>query len=168
MVEKTQAKDLKAAVKTLERVDNDIRCVIRLENKAKRALHYIGDVRATRYDPTTKTLTLSLSDEGREVIPGAMSKLPEFRYIDPESEAEVELRIPKKIVKLSRSAPPGELAFETHMLAEAEKIVVEVAWADIPYYKDTRRKEKDKRLPAARWQQYEAKATKNLSKPESS
>jgi hypothetical protein len=152
---------LSASLQTMERLDNDIEFVVRLSNSATRALHYISDVRATKYDPATKTLTLSLSDEGREVIPSTIGKLPVFRYIDPGSDAEIRLRVPNKVIKLSRTAPPGKLAFETHQLSDVEEVVIEVAWADVPYYKDTRITD-DMRLPAARWQKHKARATKRL------
>ncbi|HEV2837217.1 MAG TPA: hypothetical protein VGW58_18000 [Pyrinomonadaceae bacterium] len=174
--------DLKASVEAIETVPErkdektgrktpgEMEVVVRMTNDADRALHYISDVRATRYDPSTKTLVVALSDEGREVIPGAIMKLPVFRRIDPRSTAEIRLRVPDRIIKLSRSAPPGELAFETHQLSDAQEVVVEVAWADVPYYKDTRAKADDKRLPAARWEQHKArtkKAIKGGRKPKS-
>ncbi len=162
MTDDIKPESLKVSLKSMKPTDKEFKFVLRLSNKADRALHYISDVRRTKYDPQTRTLTLCLSDEGREVIPGIMSKLPEFRFIDPNSDAEIELRLPNKIVKLSRSAPPGELAFETHQLSEAEKIEVEVAWADIPYYKDTRKLKEDGRLPAARWEQHKARAIKDI------
>ncbi|MGH8601554.1 MAG: hypothetical protein ACREXR_01855 [Gammaproteobacteria bacterium] len=129
---------LKASIKSMDQVDKQVEFVVRLSNTATRALHYIADVRATRYDSDTKTLTLSLSDEGRQVIPGTINKLPVFRYIDPESEAEIRLRVPDRVVKLSRTAPPGELAFETYQLSDMQGVVIEIAWADVPFYKDTR------------------------------
>jgi hypothetical protein len=70
--------------------------------------------------------------------------------------------MPNRLIKLSRTAPPGELAFETHQLSDAEEVVINVAWADVPYYKDTRVTD-DMRLPAARWQQHTAWTTKCLS-----
>jgi hypothetical protein len=155
---------LKVSVKSMEQSDNELNFIVRLSNTATRALHYISDVRTIKYDPNTKTVTLSLSDDGREVIPGAISKLPVFRYVDPESDTEIQLPVPNKLIKLSRTAPPGKLAFETHQLSDVEKVVIEVAWADIPYYKDTRTKKGDMRLPAARWQQHKARITKNLSR----
>jgi len=162
MIDEIKPDNLKVSVKSMKPIDNELKFMLRLSNQAKQALHYISDVRTTHYDPQSKTLTLCLSDDGREVIPGVMSKLPEFRYIDPESDTEIELRIPNKIVKLSRSAPPGELAFETSKISEAEKVVVELAWADVPYYKDTRDLKDDKRLPAARWQQHKATTSKSF------
>lgn len=152
---------LKASIKSIEPTDKEIEVVVRLSNSAARALHYISDVRATRYDAATKTLVLSLSDEGRQVIPGTIGKLPHFRHVDPGSEAEIRLKVPNRVIKLSRNAPPGELAFETHPLAEMEELVVDIAWADVPYYKETRAIA-DARLPAARWQQHRAHAQMRL------
>jgi hypothetical protein len=169
--------DLTAAIQSVAPVDTRLQVVVRLQNKAARALHYVADVRAMRYDPTTRTLTLALSDEGREVIPSLAGKLPLFRHVDPGSEAEIHLSVPDKIVKLSRSAgsagsagaagaaESGELAFETQQLADVREVVVEVAWADVPYYHDTRASAlQDARLPAARWEQHKARATKRQDK----
>jgi hypothetical protein len=153
--------NLSASIQSVERSGGNMELAIRLSNTATRALHYIADVRATRYDPNTKILTIALSDEGREVIPGTIYKLPVFRYVDPESEAEIRIVIPDRLVKLSRTAPPGELAFETYQLSNVEEVVVEIAWADVPYYVDTRQTD-DIRLPAARWQQHKAQATRLL------
>lgn len=157
--------DLTAAIQSVAPVDTRLQVVVRVQNKAARALHYVAEVRATRYDPATRTLTLALSDQGREVIPGLAAKLPVFRHVDPGSQAEIHLSVPDKIVKLSRSAGSGELAFETQQLSDAREVVVEVAWADVPYYQDTRASAlQDARLPAARWEQHKARATKRQDK----
>jgi hypothetical protein len=160
--------DLTAAIQSVAPVDTRLQVIVRLQNKAARALHYVAEVRATRYDPTTRTLTLALSDEGREVIPGLAGKLPVFRHVDPGSQAEIHLSVPDKIVKLSRSAGSAgsdELAFETQQLSDVREVVVEVAWADVPYYQDTRAGAlQDARLPAARWEQHKARATKRQDK----
>jgi len=160
--------DLTAAIQSVAPVDTHLQVVVRLQNKAARALHYVAEVRATRYDPATRTLTLALSDEGREVIPGLAGKLPVFRHVDPGSQAEIHLSVPDKIVKLSRavgSGGSGELAFETQQLFDVREVVVEVAWADVPYYQDTRASAlQDARLPAARWEQHKARATKRPDK----
>ncbi|PFV80062.1 hypothetical protein COL05_15770 [Bacillus sp. AFS059628] len=152
---------LKASIKSAKRTDENIELVVRLSNTATRALHYIVDVRTRKYDPETRTLTLSLSDEGREVIPSAFATLPEFRYIDPESDAEILLKVPEKLIILSSTDPLGELAFEVHQLSDTEEVVVEVGCADVPFYKDTRVKV-DMQLPAARWQQHKVRVTKRM------
>jgi hypothetical protein len=156
---------IRVSLKSIGRTDDDkeVEFVVRLSNSATRALHYISDVRATRYDPVTKTLTLSLSDEGRVAIPMTVDKLPVFRHIDPGSEVEIRLKVPDRVIKFSRTAPPGELAFETHHLSDAETVVIDIAWADVPYYKDTRKTD-DQRFPSVRWQQHISRATKKHPK----
>lgn len=157
--------DLTASIQSVAPADKHLEVVVRLRNKADRALHYVADVRVTRYDPATRTLTLALSDDGREVIPGLAGKLPLFRHVDPGSDAEILLSVPDRIVTLSRAAPPGELAFDTQQLSDVREVVVEVAWADVPYYPDTRASAlEDARLPAARWEQHKARATKRQDK----
>jgi len=155
------ANSLKAAVRDVKIVKETLDVKLRITNSSDRTLHYISDVRATRYDPATKTLRLSLSDEGREVIPSAIQKLPEFKFVEPGSEVEISLKIPDKIIKLSKTADPKEVAFEKHDLSEAVNIVVEVGWSDVPYYTDTRKKVRDeKRLPAERWEKHKAVTSK--------
>lgn len=160
-------KDLKISIVDTAKAEDggdEIIVTVRLKNTGNRAIHYISDLRARRYDPATKKLTLMLSDEGREVIPGAVAKLPKFRFVEPDTQAEIEIRIPDRIIKLSRNVPPGQLAFEKQELADVEQVVVEVAWADVPYYKDTRERDlEDLRLPASQWQQNKARATKRLT-----
>lgn len=150
---------LTATLRAVTPIEQQLDIDVRLVNRADRALHYIADVRTTRYDPTSRTLTVSLSDAGREVIPLAIGTLPTFRHVDPGSEAEIHLSVPDRIVRLSRSAPPGELAFETQQLSDVQEVVIEVAWADVPYYEDTRASARqDTRPPSVRWQQHVARA----------
>ena len=54
MAEKKIGADaLKASLQSMEPVGDDIEFVVRLANSATRALHYIADVRTTKYDPDT-------------------------------------------------------------------------------------------------------------------
>ena len=138
-----------AAIRTDEK---KIHLVLRIHNEGDRAMHYISDVRTLRYDPATRELTVSLSDEGRQIIPGAANKLPRFRHVDPGADAELHLEVPRRIVRLSRSMPPGQLGFESQQLTDAVNVVVNLAYADVPYYPDTRDKARDV-LPAVQWQQ---------------
>ncbi|HTU13018.1 MAG TPA: hypothetical protein VMG08_19165 [Allosphingosinicella sp.] len=116
---------------------------LRLRNDDSRPVHYISSVRTIRFDPATKRVVVGLSDEGRVVIPGAADVHPNFSYIDPGSEAELQLVLPPRIVKLAEGPlPDDEVRFEQHDLADADEIVVEVAWSDIPYYEDVRAQER--------------------------
>jgi hypothetical protein len=125
---------------------------LRLQNPGARAVHYISDIRAYDYDTATSRLTVRLTDEGRMLIPSAVGRLPAFRSIDPNSESELALELPPRIVRLGKPSPSGEIALEEQRLTDAAEIVVDVAWADTPFYTDPR-ESTDRRLPAARWQQ---------------
>lgn len=157
--------DFKVSVKSIGVRARQAEMVVQLSNSAGRALHYIADVRTTRYDPATRRLTLAMSDAGRVLVPSVIEKPPIFRHIDPGGNAELVIKIPERIIKLSRSAPPGELAFETHPLADIEEVVVDIAWSDVPYYKDTRASaQEDPRMPAARWEQHTARVVQQLDR----
>jgi hypothetical protein len=160
-----KADDLRTAVRSVTHVDRELQLVVRLENRASRALHYIADVRAVRYDAANRRLRLALSDEGRALIPTTVQKVPVFRHIDPGATAEIVVKVPDRIVKLSRNGPPGELAFETHPLSEIDEVEVEIGWADVPFYPDTRpQAAADQRMPAARWEQHHARAMTKMTK----
>jgi hypothetical protein len=157
--------DLKVAIQSVEpTADKKVEVAVRLSNTASRALHYIADVRAVRYDPATRVLTLSLSDEGREIIPGAIRKLPVIRHVDPGTEAEIRLVIPDRVIKLSRSVSPGELAFDKYEFGDMQEVVVEVGWSEVPFYKDTRRRAKAdvRQLPTTQWEQHKTRALMRL------
>jgi len=85
-----------ASVRAVEWAEKELEVVVRIANKADRALHYIADVRAIRYDPAAKTLTIALSDEGRQLLPTMAGNLPTFRFADPGSEAEFRLKVPNR------------------------------------------------------------------------
>jgi hypothetical protein len=146
-------------LKATKITDRGMELVVRLRNPGNRALHYISDVRALRYEPANKRLIVRLSDEGRTVIPGAMFMLPSFRVIDPNSNVEIKIDLPETIVKLAESATPsGEVAFEEQKIIDAQVIEVDIAWADTPFYMDPRESD-DGRLPTARWQQDELRVS---------
>lgn len=163
----TKPEDFHASIQAVRRSGPQVELVMRVSNTASRALHFIADVRAIRYDPVSRRLTLSLSDEGRQRIPSVVEQVPVFRHIDPLAEAQVVLKVPERIVKLSRSAPAGTLAFEQYPLSGVQEVVVEVAWADVPYYRDTRAAAKrDPRMPTVRWQQHTTKVVQRLNTDE--
>jgi hypothetical protein len=147
---------LEGAVKSARLTDRGLELIVRLSNPGSRALHYISEVRALRYDPATRWLNVRLSDNGLMVLPGIIANIPQIRVVDPQSEAEFSVSLPEKIVKLSETpVPPGELALEEHRIADAAEIAVDVAWADTPLYQDTRPHDGDDRPSIARWQQDE-------------
>jgi len=133
----------RGTIRSVDHTKRGAEVTLRLRNDDTRAVHYISSVRTIRFDPVTKRVVVGLSDEGRVVIPGAAEVHPSFNYIDPGSEAELQIVLPPRIVKLAEGPmPDDEVRFEEHDLADAEEIVVEVAWSDTPYYEDVRAQER--------------------------
>jgi len=166
-----KSSDLQATIQSVEPVTGAtarkrMEVVVRLSNKSKRALHYISDMRAMRYDPLAKRLVIALSDEGREILPLNVEKVPVIRHIDPQSDAEIRISVPERIIKLPSQTPGGKLAFEKHDMAEMQEVVVEVGWADVPFYKDTRprKAEASRKMPAALWEQHKVRTTFRMPK----
>jgi len=145
-------KPMTGSVKSMKMTDSGMEVLIRLQNPNTRAMHYISDVRALDYDPATKNLTVRLSDQGLTVIPSMVSMRPTFRFVDPESEAEILISLPQTIVKLGQPSATGQVTLEEHRIADASEIAIDIAWADTQFYEDTRPSD-SKELPAARWQQ---------------
>jgi hypothetical protein len=145
--------ELRGSVESMAEVDDGAELTVRLRNPLDRAIHYISDVRAIVFDPTTRRLRVQLSDQGQEIVPGGIAMEPRFRMIDPHSEALFNVRLPKTIVKLTDApSPTGEVMFEEHAIADAEEIELEIGWADTPYYRDPRDRARDE-LPVAEWEQ---------------
>jgi hypothetical protein len=156
------AGSLQAEVLAVEAVERGLEIRVRMANRADRALHYISDVRALDYDAAARRLTVKLSDEGREIVPGASNVHPPTRYLDPGSEAEVTLRVPAEISRLAPSpdGDPRKVAFERLRIADAEEVVVQIAWADVPFYEDPRpRAAAELVMPSVQWQQHRTDAT---------
>jgi hypothetical protein len=129
----------KGTIRKVARTRRGTEITLRLRNDDSRPVHYISNVRTLRYDPAAKRVTVGLSDEGRVLVPGVANVHPAFNFIDPDSEAELHLVLPQRIVKLSEAGgPQDEVRFEEHDLLDADEIVVEVAWSDLPYYEDAR------------------------------
>jgi len=158
----TQPDALKASIRSFKPAKGRADVVVRLTNDADRALHYIADIRTLRFDADNRRLVIGLSDDGRTVVPGAISPIPEFRYIDPHGTAELHLKVPERIVRFSRSSGRDTVAFKSHSLDNVDQIDVEVGWSEVPYYKDTRedtREQDDRELPASRWQQHKCRTS---------
>jgi hypothetical protein len=156
----TPPESLEANVAAVDETDEGLEVRVHLRNDADRALHYICDVRAIHYDSAARRLTVRLSDEGRVVVPGVANVRPPLRYIDPGSEAEITLKLPAEISKLAPapSGDPREVAFQRQRIADAVEVVVEIAWADVPFYEDPRATT-DNVLPSVVWQQRTQSAT---------
>ena len=144
---------LQGSVEGMNEVKDGVELAVRLRNPLNRAIHYIADVRGMIFDPATRRLRVQLSDRGRELPPGGTAMQPQFRAVDPGSEALARIRLPKTIVRLSAtSSPTGEVTFEEFVIADAAEFELEIGWADTPYYRDPRERAAAA-LPVSSWEQ---------------
>ena len=142
-----------ASVTSMKETDKTFEITVRVRNPLNRAIHYIADVRAMVFDPTSRRLRVQLSDQGREIPPGGMFKLPRIRRVDPDSEAALSLSLPKTIVKLAATTTPGnEVSFEEHAISDADQIELDIGWSDTPFYADPREASRET-LPVSAWEQ---------------
>jgi hypothetical protein len=131
---------LDATVERLERRADAVELTIRLVNPSQqRAMHYISDVRGIVFDEVAGRFVVRLTDEGREVIPGAVDRLPNFARVDPDSTALLPLRLPGSIVRMRTPAvPTAEVELERHELGPDAEIEVVIGLSDTPFYPDPR------------------------------
>jgi hypothetical protein len=109
-----------------------------------RTLHYIAEPRAIVFDAARDVFVVRLSDEGREVIPGAASMLPAMARVDPGESALLTLRLPDEIVRLRpAAAPTAEVELERLTIGPDATIEVVVGWSDTAFYPDPRAREDD-------------------------
>lgn len=150
---------MRGSIESMNEIDDGTELTIRLHNPLDRAIHYISDVRAMIFDTHTRRLRVQLSEQGLEMPPGGIAMKPRFRQIDPRSKAETKVRLPKTIMKLSNvPSPTGDILFEEHAITEADEIVLEIGWADTPYYGDPRKKSLDT-SPISSWEQQSLRIT---------
>jgi hypothetical protein len=148
-----QGPGLQGAIEGMTAVRDGVELEVRLRNPLGRAIHYIADVRGMVFDAATGRLHVQLSDRGREMPPGGTAMQPQFRSVDPGSEAMARIRLPKTIVRLSATpAPSGEVTFEEFAVADATDIDVEIGWADTPFYRDPRERAAAV-FPVSAWEQ---------------
>lgn len=151
----TSGDALAAVVSSWTETEQGIRIDFRLSNSASRALHYVAEPRGMAFDAASGRLTVRLNDVGRELVPGAARVRPTTRFVEPGATVEASVVVPAEITRLIPS-PDGDLskvAFETVRVADASAIAVEIAWADTPYYEETRPAKRDV-FPSVAWQQH--------------
>jgi len=137
---------------------------VAIQNTGNRTLHAYATVRALRYDPATRTLEVQLSDRGLH-DPAHQSTFvqPKFTSVDPNSEATLELSLPRAIARLKPG--PNQIAPTVEELPahEAQKIDVEVAYSGTPFYRDPRPKTgKSPRQMMIDWAEGVAKHKENV------
>jgi hypothetical protein len=87
--------------------ESTLTLVIQLQNSGTRTMHAYASVRALRYDASTKTLEVQLSDRGLQEMGGSGNfLLPNFTSIDPEGDAHLSISLPRTIARPKPSTSP--------------------------------------------------------------
>jgi hypothetical protein len=150
---------LAVGIERVRRRGDVVELVVRLRSRhPDRVLHYIAEVRAIVFE--AGRFVVRLTDQGREVIPGAVGRLPVFGRIDPGATALLTLRLPATIIRLLTPPAPGTEAVLAEYAVDPEAdFEVVIGWSDTPYYPDPR----DRHATAGRtggWEQGLARATR--------
>jgi hypothetical protein len=112
-----------------------------LQNPSARTMHAYATLRAVRYDASTKTLEVQLSDRGlQEMGPAGSFVLPRFTPVDAQGQATIEVPLPRTIARLKPGKNMIAPIVEELPAHEAERVEVEVAYSGTPFYRDPRPK----------------------------
>lgn len=147
-----ESKALEGSVESWSAADDGVDVVVHLRNPSDRALHYISDVRGIRVDPATGGLQVFLSDSEFITPLASFPMEPQFRLIDPNSDATLAVKLPKTMVRMADPAPDGSLRFDERVVADAPTIALIIGWSDTPLYRDPRDGSRQE-TPFAAWEQ---------------
>lgn len=122
---------------------------IRVHNPSLRTRHLYNSVRALRFDRASTTLEVQMSDHGlaeprslrygQEELQPTNFILPSFTSIDPQSDGELSISLPRTIIRPDvAKSTSASMKFEQLPIHEATTLKVDLAWSDIPYYEDPR------------------------------
>jgi hypothetical protein len=126
---------------------------IPVANGADRTLHAYATARKILYDPSTKKLTLELTDEGAgPLMLGGTFVFPKFVAVDPGQERTIELDLPAVIHRMAPGADQPSPTIENLPIHEATSADVKLAWSDTPFYPEARETEKTPLDQLQEWQ----------------
>lgn len=110
-----------------------------VRNDSERTVHAYATARKINYDPGERELELELNDENPAPIGSASTRaLPRFAAVEPGAEQAIELSLPPVMRKMAAEVEEGSIVFEELPVHEAERVKVNVAWSDTPFYPDVR------------------------------
>jgi hypothetical protein len=125
---------------------------IGISNSATRTMHLYASPRKIEYDPASRNLTVTLSDENTAELPGGTFVHPRFTSVDGGGSTVIRVMLPRVITRLVQATDLPSAQTEALAIHEATTVEVAVAWSDTPYYPDPRPAEYSARAQLARWQ----------------
>ena len=125
---------------------------IGISNSATRTMHMYASPRKIEYDPASRHLTVTLSDESTAELPGGTFVHPRFTSVDGGGSTVIRVMLPRVITRLVQATDLQAAQTERLAIHEAATVEVAVAWSDTPYYPDPRPTERSPRAELAQWQ----------------
>lgn len=125
---------------------------IGISNSATRTMHLYASPRKIEYDPASRHLTVTLSDESTAELPGGSFVQPRFTSVDGGGHTVIRVMLPRVITRLVQASDLSSAQTEALPIYEAATVEVAVAWSDTPYYPDPRPTERSARAQLAGWQ----------------
>lgn len=125
---------------------------IGISNSATRTMHLYASARKIEYDPASRHLTVTLSDENTAELPGGTFVHPRFTSVDGGGSTVIRVMLPRVITRLVQAADLQSAQTEELPIHEAATVGVAVAWSDTPFYPDPRLTGQSARAQLAQWQ----------------
>ncbi|MCX4239959.1 hypothetical protein [Paraliomyxa miuraensis] len=140
---------------TLDDDGRKLRLELTVANPAERTLHLYRTMRAVRYDASTRTLQVQLSERGLEEPTRVGSFLwPRFTSVDPGGTASLGVTVPRVLSRMRPEQANGRTPIIEALPAhEAVVVEVEVAWSGTPFYDDPRPRAGGPRARLVAWPQ---------------
>ncbi len=129
---------------TMRRVEfNDEFCSVHVhvDNKSDAPMHVVTRPRGVRVD-SAGAIHLRFWDEPLpEGVRAAFFSLPPTRVLEAGEQAEVEFKFPRTFRqatgKLTADGKPEIITIDT---STAPQLILDLAWSDVPFYEDPRKK----------------------------
>lgn len=120
----------------LEGTGQELFAHVTVHNGTAYSLHVYESPRRILWDQPTKTLTLAMRENECTDTSSTLClhyTFPRYVEIDADTEDDVVVKLPRTLSKLAAPAPgSGAPSFEKLEIATADRVVVEMAWADDP------------------------------------
>lgn len=137
----------------LEDTGKELLAHVTVHNGTAYALHVYERPRRILWDAPTKTLTLAMRENECTDTSSTLClhyTFPTYVEIDGDSDDDVVVKLPRTLSKLAAPAPGSAApSFEKLEIATADRVVVEMAWADDPVESTERGQDPRKAVIAA-------------------
>lgn len=117
----------------LEDTGTELRAHVNVHNGTAYSLYVYQSPRRIFWDELTKTLTLSMREAECNFTSSTICThyvFPEYVEVDGDEDKDVVVELPRTLTSLGGTTPGGGLALKKMEIATADRVVVQMAWAD--------------------------------------